>query len=84
VRDRLAVQNDTRREQLVHDDTKFRAAWLSHPTVGLYGTTSATKASTFGTIGDIAMQKARRSRTGPDLQPQMVAGVGIEPTTFGL
>ena len=29
-------------------------------------------------------QKARRLRTGPDLLLQMVAGVGFEPTTFGL
>jgi hypothetical protein len=29
-------------------------------------------------------QKARRLRTGPDQQLHMVAGVGFEPTTFGL
>jgi hypothetical protein len=29
-------------------------------------------------------QKARRSRTGPDLRFSLVAGVGFEPTTFGL
>jgi hypothetical protein len=57
--------------------------------VPLYGTTPATELPRCGTIFGTTLrtpetQQARCYRTGPDLQLQLVAGVGFEPTTFGL
>jgi hypothetical protein len=81
---RRAVQNDTRREQLGQDNT--------NAPLSVTGTHDLRVVRHHAGDGTAAlrhhfrhhMQKARRLRTGPDLQLQLVAGAGFEPATFGL